>query len=116
MSRSRNFAPRGIASAGAADWHATAGNRALHETNMSDKENALESELARAARHVASAKRIVAQQRERIAKLKARGHPVRHHEQLLNVFTRTLRALEYHERLISREIAEIRKGSDLPRR
>jgi hypothetical protein len=63
-----------------------------------------ESEYAKAVRHVAEARQIVAEQRKRIERLKARGHPVFDHEQTLRVFEGTLAALEDHERLLRDEI------------
>jgi hypothetical protein len=44
-----------------------------------------ERELERAAQHVAAGKRVVAQQHDRIAALKAAGHPVEEHERLCRV-------------------------------
>jgi hypothetical protein len=79
---------------------------------MSDEE----SELARTVLHVAGAKRIVAQQHARIAKLKAAGHPTADHEQLLDLFVRTLEAFKDHERLLLREIAEKRRVGGRTRR
>jgi hypothetical protein len=70
-----------------------------------------EMELERAAQHVAAGKRIVAQQHERIATLKAAGHPVEEHERLLKVFAHTLEALEAHHRLLLREIAKARQNN-----
>jgi hypothetical protein len=65
-----------------------------------------ESDLAMAVRHVAEGRRIVAQQRERIARLKAAGHPTLDHEQTLQIFETNLRIFENHER-------HIRKGLGL---
>jgi hypothetical protein len=65
---------------------------------MTDKP---ESDLAMAARHVAEGRRIVAQQRERIARLKAGGHPTADHEQTLQVLESTLQILEDHQRQIA---------------
>jgi hypothetical protein len=65
-----------------------------------------ESELEQAKRHVAAAERVIAQQRERIAKLKSGGHPVTHHQRLLDLFVSTLEAFKDHERLLEREVAE----------
>jgi hypothetical protein len=42
-----------------------------------------ESDLAMAVRHVAQARIIVAQQRERIERLKALGSPIDNHERAL---------------------------------
>ena len=71
-----------------------------------------ESELERATQHVAAAEHIVAQQRARIAKLKASGHPITHHQQLLELFVGTLvEAFKDHERLLLSEIAEKRTNS-----
>jgi len=67
-----------------------------------------ERELERATRHIAAAEHIVAQQRERIAKLKASGHQVTNHEQMLDLFIRTLQAFKDHERLLASEVAEKR--------
>jgi hypothetical protein len=60
--------------------------------------NQAESELATAARHVASGRLIVARQKARMAKLKAEGHATLDHEQTLQVFESTLRLFEDHER------------------
>ena len=70
-----------------------------------------ERELEQAVQHVAAAERVVAQQRERIAKLKADGHAVTHHEQLLELFIRTLEAFKDHERPLSSEVAEKKTNS-----
>jgi hypothetical protein len=69
-----------------------------YRTQMTDKS---ESDLAMAARHVAEGRRIVTQQRERIARLKADGHPTADHEQTLRVLEGTLQILEDHERQIA---------------
>lgn len=53
-----------------------------------------------AARHVAAGRRIVARQRERIARLRMAGHPTLDHEQTLRIFESTLRIFEDHEREI----------------
>jgi hypothetical protein len=60
-------------------------------------------ELEQAVRYVAEAKRIIAQQRERLAKLKAAGDSVLDAEQTLDVFTISLRLLEDHQRLLQRQ-------------
>jgi hypothetical protein len=60
-----------------------------------------ESDLAMAVRHVAQGRIIVAQQRERIGRLKALGCPVENHEHALQVFLSTLEILERHERYLS---------------
>ena len=57
----------------------------------------VEIELAMAARHVAQGRVIVAQQRERIARLKAHGSCTRDHELTLDVFLSTLQIMEEHE-------------------
>lgn len=59
-----------------------------------------EAELASAARHRAAARPIVAQQRARIAKLKAVGPCPRDVELTLEVFVSTLALLEEHERAL----------------
>jgi hypothetical protein len=69
---------------------------------MPDEEN----ELKQATQHVAAAEQIVAQQRERIAKLKAGGHQTADHQRLLDLFIRTLEAFKDHERLLASEVAE----------
>jgi hypothetical protein len=53
-----------------------------------------------AARHVAEARLIVAQQHARIARLKARGSCTRDFERTLNIFIGTLQILEEHERAL----------------
>ena len=59
-----------------------------------------QAELALAARHVAAARLIVAQQHARIARLKARGSCTRDFERTLNVFIGTLQIFEQHERAL----------------
>lgn len=59
---------------------------------------AIAAELASATRHVAEGRRIVAQQCERIVRLKARGSCTRSFELTLDVFVSTLQILEEHER------------------
>ncbi len=59
-----------------------------------------QAELALATRHVAQARLIVAQQHERIARLKARGSCTRDYELTLGIFIGTLQALEEHERVL----------------
>jgi hypothetical protein len=59
-----------------------------------------ETSLEMAVRHVAEARRIVAQQRERIARLKADGHSIVDHEKTLEVLEATLRIFEHDERRI----------------
>jgi hypothetical protein len=71
----------------------------------------VESELERATQHVAAAERIVAQQRERIAKLEAGGHATASHQELLELFVRTLAAFKDHRRLLLSELAEKRENS-----
>ena len=53
-----------------------------------------ESKLAQATRHVAEGRRIVAQQRERVARLKASGRDTTRSEELLDQFERTLAIFE----------------------
>jgi hypothetical protein len=55
-----------------------------------------------AVRHVAEARRIVVQQQERIARLKADGHSTVDHEKILEVLETTLRIFEHDERSIRR--------------
>ena len=59
-----------------------------------------ETELAMAARHVTQGRLIVAQQHERIARLKALGSCTRDYELTLSVFVCTLKILEDHERVL----------------
>jgi hypothetical protein len=65
-----------------------------------------EAELAVAVHHVARAQTIVSEQRERVAKLKAKGHSIERHEQTLMIFELTLRSLEDHERLLQGFVAQ----------
>lgn len=67
---------------------------------------AIETELAVAARHVAQARIIVAQQRERIARLKARGLSTHNYEVTLDVFIGTLQSLEHHESVLRTSVAK----------
>jgi len=60
----------------------------------------IETELATAARHMAQGRLIVAQQHERIARLKALGSCTRDYELTLGVFICTLKILEEHERAL----------------
>jgi hypothetical protein len=59
-----------------------------------------ETSLEMAVRHVAEARRIVVQQRERMASLKADGHSTVDHEKTLEVLETTLRIFEHDERSI----------------
>jgi hypothetical protein len=56
-----------------------------------------------AARHVSQGRRLVAEQRERIARLKADGLPTTVYEHTLVVFETTLQTLEDHEQLLHQE-------------
>lgn len=56
-----------------------------------------EAKLAVAARHVAQGRAIVARQRERIARLKAKGACTASYERTLELFVATLEILEEHE-------------------
>lgn len=60
----------------------------------------IETDLATAVRHVAQGRLIVAQQQERIARLKARGSCTRDFELTLGVFLCTLKILEDHEQVL----------------
>lgn len=60
----------------------------------------IETELTTAARHVVEGRLIVAQQCERIARLKAQGSCTRDYEHTLDIFVSTLRVLEDHERAL----------------
>jgi hypothetical protein len=57
-----------------------------------------ETNLEMAVRHVAEARRIVEQQRGRIAKSKEGGSPTSKHEQMLRAFESALRIFEDEER------------------
>ena len=57
----------------------------------------VETELTTAARHVIAARLIVAQQYDRIARLKAQGSCTRDYERTLDIFLNTLQILEEHE-------------------
>ena len=65
------------------------------------------AELATATRHVAEGRRIVAQQRERIAGLKARGLSTRNYERTLDVFVSTLEILEEHEQALRKSAEKL---------
>jgi hypothetical protein len=69
---------------------------------MPDEEN----ELKRATQHIAAAEQIVAEQRRRIGRLEAGGHPTAEHQRLLELFISTLEAFKDHERLLASEVAE----------
>ena len=56
-----------------------------------------------AAQRAAEARRVVANQRDLIAKLKASGHPASDAEQLLQTYVSMLEHLEGHERRIRTE-------------
>jgi hypothetical protein len=66
-----------------------------------------ETELAVAARHVARAHIIVAQQRERIAALKARGSCTRDHELTFGALVGTLQSLEHQARALRASAAKL---------
>ncbi len=66
----------------------------------------LQREFAQARRHVIQGGHIVERQRALVARMRADGHSTAAHEQLLELFERTLSALEDHERLLLSEIAE----------
>jgi predicted nucleic acid-binding Zn-ribbon protein len=66
----------------------------------------LQKELSQAREHVIQGRRIVEEQRGRIAQLRAHGHSVKSHEQLLAQFERTLESLQHHERVLMAELAE----------
>jgi hypothetical protein len=68
-----------------------------------------EAELAIAIEHVARAKIIVSEQRQRIASLKAKGHAIDVHEKTLRMFELTLHSLEDHERLLREFVADERR-------
>jgi hypothetical protein len=68
--------------------------------------NGSETNLEMAVRHVAEARRIVEQQRGRIAKLKEGGSPTSKHEQMLRAFESTLRIFEDEERRIRERVPE----------
>jgi hypothetical protein len=63
-----------------------------------------ESDLAAAIQQVAGAKANVAKQRERIARLRHAGYSTLDAERALDVFIRTLRVFEDHERQIHEEL------------
>lgn len=70
-----------------------------------------ESELIMGARHLAEGRRIVARQRERIAKLKALGRCTQDDELTLGVFVSTLDMLGGH----ARALEQAAKRLDRPR-
>lgn len=65
--------------------------------------DASDDALAVAIRHVAEARRIVARQEERVARLAAAGCSTLDAEQTLDVFASTLRILKDHERMLRAE-------------
>jgi hypothetical protein len=67
----------------------------------------IETRLAIAANHVAHGRAIVAQQRERVARLKAMGTRTREHERTLDVFISTLQILEEHERDLRNSVPKL---------
>ena len=62
-----------------------------------------ESLLERAARHVAEGSQIVAQQHERIVRLKLAGGSTERAEQTLRVFITTLEIFEQHHRELQQD-------------
>ncbi len=99
----------GMAQQECADWSGWTGATPHAGVNsMGD----IDSELATAARHVAEARRIVAQQRARIVKLKALGSATRDQELTLEAFVSTLALLENH----AQELADTAKRFELPYR
>jgi hypothetical protein len=73
------------------------GTGACYYPTMSERG---ETDLEMAVRHVAEARRIVEQQRGRIARLKESGKPTFKHEQMLRAFESTLQIFEDDERRI----------------
>ena len=71
-----------------------------------------ETELAIAIGHAAEGRLIVDRQRELVATLKARGHPVANHERTLALFEMTLRAFAEHVCLLRRELPAESKRPD----
>ena len=67
----------------------------------------IETDLAMATRHVAQGRLIVAQQNERIARLKAQGSCTRDYELTLGVFLCTLKILEDHERVLRASVEKL---------
>jgi hypothetical protein len=63
-----------------------------------------ESDLALARQHVARGKQIIAKHRALIVKLSAAGCSTLDAEQTLDVFMRTLRIFENHERQIREQL------------
>lgn len=62
-----------------------------------------EIEIDKATRHIAGAKRLVAQQRERIVRLQRERCPIEDAMQILNTFIETLAAMEHRQRLLCGE-------------
>ena len=65
-----------------------------------------ETDLEMAVRHLAEARRIVEQQRQRIVRLSEGGKPTFKQEQMLRVFESTLQIFEDEERKIRRGHAD----------
>ena len=73
----------------------------------------IETDLAVAARHVAEGRMIVAQQRERIARLNAQGVWTGNYDRTLDVFLSTLQILEEHERALRAANAKLKPAPSL---
>lgn len=71
----------------------------------------LERQYAQASQGVAVGRRIVAEQRQRIDRLRSQGHPVSSHERMLSLCVRTLRNLEQRERMVWQELVGARAQS-----
>jgi hypothetical protein len=68
----------------------------------------IDTELAAAARHVAEGRRIVARQREIIARLAAQGSCTGDYERTLDIFVSSLRIFEEHERELRAAVKRLR--------
>jgi hypothetical protein len=63
--------------------------------------------------HILRARRVVEEQRSRIGRLRTRGHSMKLHEHLFQLFERSLAHMEKYERMLKAEIEDERQSSSL---
>jgi hypothetical protein len=64
--------------------------------------------------HILRARRIVEEQRSRIGRLRTRGHSMKLHEHLFQLFERSLAHMEKYERMLTAEIEGERQEAASP--